>query len=289
MTQSDLDRHLQHVRRDGFTVLRGLTRAHVQGWRAAILDRYGIDRKSPMDLLAERPELVLPYVTHPDLLDLLEGLMGPFVGLAGSGALVEPSCAEDRARRERVWHRDMWPLPGWTDDYLPPDGVNVLTYLQGGEAAGPLRVLPGSHRGRRGIPDDAVQQPHPDELAVRVEPGDTVAVHSCTLHSGAGNFSGAERILVYAFFTKCWLPTEGDHDNAEIRRLLDDARRRDDRRVVRLFAPDRAELIDRAKQFHAHRPDGCSISQEEMWRRWIAEDRAALNAAAAKIESGSTR
>ena len=37
-------------------------------------------------------------------------------------------------------------------------------------------MLPGSHRGLRGIPDDAVKQPHPDELAVRVDPGDTVVV-----------------------------------------------------------------------------------------------------------------
>jgi hypothetical protein len=282
---SSLAAHIESFRRDGFVVLRGLHRDRVAACRAAVLEAYWAAwAGAEADYAArrrwrgpawhdERPELFLPYAVHPDLLDLL---MGPFVGAKGVGAGVTPVVAEEQALLERVWHRDMWPQPGWTDDYLPPEAVNVLTYLQAGPAAGYLRVLPGSHRGFAGIPEAAAEQPHPDERAVDMEPGDAVVLHSCTLHSHAGNCSQAERIVVNAFFTKCWLPPLIKYSNSAISELIAGARAREDRRLVRLFHPDQDELIDRAKHFHAHWPDGCSLSQEEMWRRWIAEDRAAL-------------
>ena len=237
MTQSDLDRHLQSVRRDGFTSWRRAFTAHTPGgagrpsWTATA----SIERVPWTSCRA--PGAGAAYVPIPTLLDLLEGLMGPFVGLAGSGALVEPSCAEDRARRERVWHRDMWPLPGWTDDYLPPDGVNVLTYLQGGEAAGPLRVLPGSHRGRRGIPDDAVQQPHPDELAVRRRAGTIRGRALLPADRRGREFQAGRRYLWCSpFLRSVAAPGRRSHDNAEIGAWARRCAEANDRRVVRLFA-----------------------------------------------------
>lgn len=95
------------------------------------------------------------------------------------------------------------------------------------------------------------------------------------LHSEGGNHSGELRALVFAFLTKCWLPTKNHYSGPAIDVLLQDARSRDDRRIIRLFEPDENELISRAKMFHAHIPDGCAISEQDMWKRWVAEDREA--------------
>ena len=280
MTEQQLDTHENFFREHGYTVVPGLNADRVAMWREAILESHGREGSPGDDVsgtgpswLNERPALVLPYVASDDLLDLVERLMGPFVGLAGQGSKVSLSRPVEEAGRFRVWHRDMWPVPGWTNDYLPPNGINVLTYLQQGDEYGPLYVIPGSHRRHIPISDEEAVAPHRDELAVKVDAGDTILVHSTLLHSEGGNHSDELRLLVFAFLTKCWLPKKSHYHGPAIDALLQDARSRNDRRVIRLFEPDQDELISRAKMFHGHVPDGCAISERDMWIRWVAEDR----------------
>ena len=129
MTEQQLGVHEEEFRRDGYTVLPGLHATRVDAWRSVILADYahGTNRddvNSPhASWLNERPDLFLPYVIADDLLDLTERLMGPFVGLTGQGSKISASVSTAAAEQFRVWHRDMWPVPGWTSDYLPPNGI----------------------------------------------------------------------------------------------------------------------------------------------------------------------
>ena len=136
----------------------------------------------------------------------------------------------------------MWSLPGWTDDYLPPNAVNVLTYLQEGAEYGPLRVIPGSHRGGALVGSEGPGKIQAGEQAVELAAGDTVLIHSSLLHSTSGNYSGRLRIFVSYFYTKCWLPKRDAYGMERMQREIRAARARGDRRVARLFEPDR-ELL----------------------------------------------
>ena len=157
-----MGQRVAEFKRNGYTVFRGFNAAWIERWRQAFMDHYrrqvgeqqhsagvGQPRAVLRGMLQEHPDLFLPALVAPRMLDFLEQLMGPSVGFDSLQIAITPAVGEDEARRVYAWHRDMWALPGWTEDYLPPNAVNVLTYLQEGSEYGPLRVIPGSHRGSR--------------------------------------------------------------------------------------------------------------------------------------------
>ena len=236
--------------RHGYTIFRGFNAAWVEPWRELFEERYrrelgeqqhaagvGQPRAVLRGLLQERPDLFLPSLVDPAMLDFLEELMGPFVGFDSLQIAVTPSVSEAEARTVRAWHRDMWALPGWSDDYLPPNAVNVLTYLQEGPEYGHLLVLPGSHRGRRLVGEGGPGALQAGEQAVELAAGDTVVVHSSLLHSTSGNHSGRLRIFASYFYTKCWLPKRDAYGMQSMQREIRAARARGDRRLARLFEP----------------------------------------------------
>ena len=201
--------------RHGYTILRGFNAAWVEPWRQLFEERYqrelgedqrgvrvGQPRAVLRGLLQERPDLFLPSLVAPEMLDLLEALMGPFVGFDSLQIAITPPVSEREARRVHAWHRDMWALPGWSDDYLPPNAVNVLTYLQQGAEYGHLRVAPGSHRGSRVVGRAGPAAARRDQCALELAAGDTVVTHSSLLHSTSGNASGRLRIFASYFYTE---------------------------------------------------------------------------------------
>ena len=265
----------------GYTILRGFNAAWLEQWRQVFEERYrrewgedqrgggvGQPRAVLRGLLQERPDLFLPALVAPVMLDLLEELMGPFVGFDSLQVAVTPPVSAAEARAVRAWHRDMWSLPGWTDDYLPPNAVNVLTYLQEGAEYGPLRVIPGSHRGGALVGSEGSGKIQAGEQAVDLAAGDTVLIHSSLLHSTSGNYSGRLRIFVSYFYTKCWLPKRDAYGMERMQREIRAARARGDRRVARLFEPDRELLARRASGDRGEYPE------REQWRRWRREERA---------------
>lgn len=265
----------------GYTILRGFNAAWLEPWRRVFEERYrresgedqrgggvGQPRAVLRGLLQERPDLFLPALVAPVMLDLLEELMGPFVGFDSLQVAVTPPVSAAEARAVRAWHRDMWSLPGWTEDYLPPNAVNVLTYLQEGAEYGPLRVIPGSHRGGALVGSEGPGKIQAGEQAVELAAGDTVLIHSSLLHSTSGNYSGRLRIFVSYFYAKCWLPKRDAYGMESMQREIRAARARGDRRVARLFEPDRELLARRAAGDRGEYPE------RERWRRWRREERA---------------
>ena len=265
----------------GYTILRGFNAEWVERWRQVFEERYrresgedqrgvrvGQPRAVLRGLLQERPDLFLPSLVAPAMLDFLEELMGPFVGFDSLQVAVTPPLGEAAAREVRAWHRDMWGLPGWTKDYLPPNAVNVLTYLQEGAEYGRLRVIPGSHRGCELVGGGGPETAQAGEQAVELAAGDTVVVHSSLLHSTSGNYSGRRRIFVSYFYAKCWLPKRDAYGMESMQREIRAARARGDRRVARLFEPDRELLARRAAG------DRGEHTERELWQRWCREERA---------------
>ena len=290
----ELATRVAEFERRGYTVFRGFNAAWVEPWRQLFEERYrrelGEDQRSAgvgqpravlRGLLQERPDLFLPSLVDPAMLDFLEELMGPFVGFDSLQIAVTPPVSEAEARTVRAWHRDMWAVAGWSDDYLPPNAVNVLTYLQAGSEYGHLLVLPGSHRGRRLVGEGGPGALQAGEQAVELAAGDTVVLHSALLHSTSGNCSGRLRIFASYFYTKCWLPKRDAYGMQSMQREIRAARARGDRRLARLFEPDRELLARRASG------DRGEHVERELWRRWRQEERAERERGAAAHASAS--
>ena len=286
-----MGQRVAEFKRNGYTVFRGFNAAWIERWRQAFMDHYrrqvgeqqhsagvGQPRAVLRGMLQEHPDLFLPALVAPRMLDFLEQLMGPSVGFDSLQIAITPAVGEDEARRVYAWHRDMWALPGWTEDYLPPNAVNVLTYLQEGSEYGPLRVIPGSHRGSRLVGTAGPAAGQKDQQELHLAAGDTVVIHSSLLHSTSGNYSGQLRIFASYFYTRAWLPKRDAYGTERMQRVIRAARKRGDRRVARLFEPDADLLARRASS------DRGEYTEQMLWQRALGEEgleRARASAAAA--------
>lgn len=96
----------------GYTILRGFNAAWLEQWRQVFEERYrrewgedqrgggvGQPRAVLRGLLQERPDLFLPALVAPAMLDLLEELMGPFVGFDSLQVAVTPRSAQPKRAR----------------------------------------------------------------------------------------------------------------------------------------------------------------------------------------------
>ena len=286
-----MGQRVAEFKRNGYTIFRGFNAAWIERWRQVFMDHYrrqvgeqqhsagvGQPRAVLRGMLQEHPDLFLPALAAPRMLDFLEQLMGPSVGFDSLQIAITPAVGEDEARRVYAWHRDMWALPGWTDDYLPPNAVNVLTYLQEGSEYGPLRVIPGSHRGSRLVGTAGPAAGQKDQQELHLAAGDTVVIHSSLLHSTSGNYSGQLRIFASYFYTRAWLPKRDAYGMERMQRVMRAARQRGDRRVARLFEPDADLLARRASS------DRGEYTEQGLWQRALGEEgleRARAAAAAA--------
>ena len=286
-----MGQRVAEFKRNGYTVFRRFNAAWIERWRQVFMDHYrrqvgeqqhsagvGQPRAVLRGMLQEHPDLFLPALVAPRMLDFLEQLMGPSVGFDSLQIAITPAVGEDEARRVYAWHRDMWALPGWTEDYLPPNAVNVLTYLQEGSEYGPLRVIPGSHRGSRLVGTAGPAAGQKDQQELHLAAGDTVVIHSSLLHSTSGNYSGQLRIFASYFYTRAWLPKRDAYGTERMQRVIRAARKRGDRRVARLFEPDADLLARRASS------DRGEYTEQMLWQRALGEEgleRARASAAAA--------
>ena len=274
-----MGQRVAEFKRNGYTIFRGFNAAWVERWRQVFMDHYrrqvgeqqysagvGQPRAVLRGLLQEHPDLFLPALAAPRMLDFLEQLMGPSVGFDSLQIAITPAVGEDAARRVYAWHRDMWALPGWTDDYLPPNAVNVLTYLQEGSEYGPLRVIPGSHRGSRLVGTAGPAAGQKDQQELHLAAGDTVVIHSSLLHSTSGNYSGKLRLFASYFYARAWLPKRDAYGTERMQRVIRAARKRGDRRVARLFEPDADLLARRASS------DRGEYTEQELWQRALGEE-----------------
>ena len=281
-----MEKHIEEFKRDGYTVFNGLfDLEQVEQWKTAFENLLKhqpplTDKKRApefgdvvvLDNLIEKdPVEMMPAITNSVVLDFLEAVMGPFVQMESLRInRTSPATKSSQEVSAINWHRDGWALNvGTTDDYLSPQACNVLTYLQDlTEDSGPLRVIPGSHRGRLFVSQEDAHAALPENRLIKIKAGDTVIIHSSILHSGSPNTSDQPRYFMSRFYTKCYLPRRDNHDGPNVQRILAEARERNDRRMMRLFGED--ELAGRRCMQTGGQ------AEEVLWKRWIEEDRAVL-------------
>ncbi|GGD82241.1 phytanoyl-CoA dioxygenase family protein [Paenibacillus nasutitermitis] len=268
-----LEERYAAFKRDGYTVFESvyddeMLRSFKETFHR--LQDNGIDRQQWWfaNTCELAPKQMLPAVTNPLILDFAEKVMGPFVQLDNLTLAGFPSVSLEN-RNKTGWHRDRWANWPLTEDYTSPLSVNAISYLQDlTDEYGPLRVIPGSHRMPVGIPAEERGKPHPDELVLYVKAGDVVFTHNGLIHSGTQNTSGKIRYFYSVYYNKTWLKHTDNHGGPNVQRIVSEARSRNDHRTMRLFGAD--------EQLQARANSGFLDTDEEMWVKWAAADKAAV-------------
>ena len=279
--------HVEEFKRDGYTVFEGLFELEqIELWKTSFEDLVKRQpvlterKRAPelgdvvvLDNLIEKDPLgMMSAIANPVVLDFLEAVMGPFAQMESLRINRTTPAAKSSPDVAAInWHRDGWALhAGTTNDYLSPTACNVLTYLQDlTDESGALRVVPGSHRKDIFVSKENEHAELPENRLIKIKAGDTVIIHSGILHSGSPNTSDQPRYFMSRFYTKCYLPRRDNHDGPNVQAIVAEARERNDRRMMRLFGED--ELAGRRCMSTG------SCPEEELWKRWIAEDRAVMN------------
>lgn len=275
-----LDDHLAEFKRDGFTLFRGLfDTAWVEELRAAFEELAGripgADGSRPsvvVDVLEHKPELVLPALSNVRLLDFAELVVGPHVQLE---SITYRRTAPQSAADGDVlgFHRDMFAFFPEEGVYHRPLLFNALTYLQDlTDESGPLRIIPGSHMRAMRMTRAEARRPHPEEVIVYPQAGDAAVFHCSMLHSGTANRSRDYRYLFFLTLNHSWLKHRANYRGPVSQAVIAGARARNDRRLLRLLGVD-DQFVQRANC-------GFLEPDEENWKRWLAEDAAAVEHAA---------
>ena len=220
--------------------------------------------------LEKEPELALAAISVPRLLDFAETLIGPYIQLESITYRAPPPVSRREAvERPRGYHRDMFAFFPEEGIYHRPLLFNAIVYLQDlTDENGPLYVLPGSHRRAMGLTDEQRRQTQSGEVAVYPKAGDAVMFHCSLLHSASPNISDERRHIFIITYNHAWLKFRADYNGPACRTIIDRARQRSDRRLLRLLGHDE-RMFQRANWGYC-RPD------TEIWKQWSDEDRAAL-------------
>jgi ectoine hydroxylase-related dioxygenase (phytanoyl-CoA dioxygenase family) len=206
---------------------------------------------------------------NPNVLSVLEAMMGPWVQLDALTLAAFPSVEDSEMPTVSGWHRDQWSGLPRGSEFQRPLAANAITYLQDlDDLSGPLRVIPGSHRKPITLTKEEQKRPHPDERLVYMKAGDVVITHNALIHSGTPNRSGKPRYFFSGYYNLTWLRTTDDHSGPNVARIIAEARQRNDHRMLRLFGVD--------DHRHKRGNSGFLTPEEDSWAEWLAEDAAAL-------------
>jgi hypothetical protein len=267
------ERRLAEFKRDGFTIFDN---AHppdlLEQWREVYDSRCASEGGAVwlQGTFEAHPALFLPAIANPSILDFAEIVMGPFVQLDALAINAFPSVDPEAAiGKVNAWHRDRYSTVPQTIDYIHPLSCNTIFYFQDlTEEYGPLRVVPGSHRQALLVTPDDRERPRADEVLLYPKAGDVVFTHCNILHSGTPNTSGKLRYFMSASYNCSFMKHRDPLDGPNTRDIVERARRSGDRRLMRLLGEDE-QLWDRVNPYWFMGTD------EERWRHWISEDRAA--------------
>jgi hypothetical protein len=273
-----LEERLEQYRVQGYTLFEKLyDEPTMQAWREE-QDRLEHSSTGPYakqrttwfgNMLERAPHLMWPAVAHPDILDFMEAVVGPFVQLDNlTLAAFPPISKQEASGKVSGWHRDRWGrMPNGT--YERPLAMNAICYLQDlNDAYGPLRIVPQSHIQPVAVPKEAQTQPHPDEELIHLKAGDVILTHNALLHSGTPNTSGKKRYFFSVYYNISWLKYTDTFDGPNCRQLIAWARRRKDHRALRLLGVD--------EQLQARGNSGFLEPDQKRWQQWRTEDQEAL-------------
>jgi len=273
----DLNAHLAEFKKNGFTVFPQFYSPDlIKEWRAKFdeMQQDGIASSRHAswwyaDMCEHAPTLMLPAVAHPVMLDFAEMVLGPFVQLDNLTLAGFPSTPREEVKGISGWHRDRWGQVPPSGDYLRPNAINAISYLQDlTDEFGPLRVIPGSHRKPITLRPEERTQPYAGEQVIHMKAGDVVVIHNALLHSGTPNTAGHTRYFFSVYYNLTWLKHTDNHSGPNIQRLIQEARERNDHRQLRLFGVD-DNLQPRANS-------GFVEADEPRWAEWAAADKAAV-------------
>jgi len=272
-----LTEHLHEFKTQGFTIFPGILDV---AWAREMRDRHAeFTRRTPalgdtgriafVDILELEPQLTLPAITIPAVLDFAEMIIGPYVQLESITYTGFPPLGKEYKGLPGGWHRDMFASFPQEGVYQRPMLFNAIAYLDGlTDDNGPLRIIPGSHMRALRVAEGAAQEPSQEEILVYPQPGDLVMFHCSLLHSGTANASDDIRYFFCITYNHAWLKYRANYNGPNCQAIIEDARQRNDRRLLRLLGVD-DKLFRRANS-------GYTIPDEEKWVQWCAEDRAAV-------------
>ncbi len=276
---TEMKNRLDSFRENGYTIFENVyDKEIIESWIAKYHQLresiYGDKEISGLVLISniiERiPEMMLPVVSNPIILDFAEMVIGPFVQISDSVILSMNSVSQEEAdHKVNGWHRDRYALVT-RGGYQNPTALSVLCYLQDMTTeTGPLRILPGSHRTGMLLKPEEVYLPHKDELVLSLKAGDVAFFHNAMLHTGTPNTSGTPRIFVGGSYNSTWMRHVDDHSGPNVQKLIEDAKARNDHRQMRLFGVD--EQLEKRINSGFH-----TASDDIRWAEWAAADKAAI-------------
>jgi len=273
--------HLAQFIDQGYTIIPG---AHSPQWVAAARAAYAPMRERLVvgsgpapgffdSILESEPQLGLTALTNARVLAVAERIIGPHLQVESMTFNATPPAPRPLPASVGDvpgWHRDLFATFPQNDAYQRPLLFNSMTYLQDlTDAVGPLRVIPGSHRRALAIGPEQKQRHHPEAITLHPRAGDAVLFHHALVHSGSHNQSDELRYFYCIAYNHCWLKCRNNFRGPACEAIINQARERQDRRLLRLLGADET-VLHRALHHDVMAPE------EETWREWSLADQAAL-------------
>ena len=275
-----LKEHISEFKTQGFTVFpKTFDETWMQRAREIFeetVNRIPYQEDTPptnlINLIEHVPHHTLQAITVPKILDFAEAIIGPYIQLESITYRRIPSITKAEAAKQSKggYHRDMFAFFPDDDVYHRPLLFNAIVYLQDlTDETGPLRVIPGSHMQALSIPRENTTA-CPEEKIIYLKSGDVVMFHCSMLHAGSPNISGKPRYIYIITYNHSWLKYRGNYNGPNAQTIIEFARKEKNRRLLRLLGEDDL-LFNRANS-------GYQLPDEQMWKRWIDEDRQYMEA-----------
>jgi ectoine hydroxylase-related dioxygenase (phytanoyl-CoA dioxygenase family) len=177
-------------------VLAGAHLATIQEAFDTVWEAEGDKHVTQHGLLKYRPFIEL--IEHPPILDRHRAIFGNQVQLLQYDLLRQgPHNTTFPVRR---WHRD-FTFPGER-----PLAINTILFLDDIRgAAGPTRVVPGTHHGEALPPAERRNEPLEGEVSVECPAGTAIFINAAIWHTGARNESAGLRRGIYLYYGYWWL------------------------------------------------------------------------------------
>jgi len=190
-----MQEHVDHLTTHGFCVLKNFFPTEFIEKLKAINAEHRITK--PLDTWQTGLELYDLY-TDKTLIDSLT-VMGCTELKFRSSFYINKFPGEVR----RPWHQDWFAWDEPVSKQVFPFQIGIMIYFcRTDETNGCLEVIPGSHRKFMEIAEP--DQPHPDGIHVKVEPGDVLIADARLLHATGANTSSADRPMMTMWYYPNW-------------------------------------------------------------------------------------
>jgi len=257
-------RHAAELIEDGFAAMPNLLSCSAVGEMRRLSERARTSGElymSGSEAFLIHPEITLPLVCTPRVLDVAEVVMGPFVQL-DSLSLVGLRAGSTKGIS---WHRDVYGSVPRSSSFERPFALNLLIYLQDlTDSTGPFRTIPGSHREDLTMEDTERTIQHKRERLLYPRAGDGILIHNNLVHSRSENRSAADRLHISIVYTLSFLKQSIEFTAEPLFSIVRELRNSGSPRIARLFGYD---------AFGPARYNSGFLKREDKtWSEWIAAE-----------------